>query len=78
MVILLFGTVTVAVSLMLGIRLQSDDFRAADSLVESLFPAFWYSAFIASGQRKAAITSISVGAIIICLTFFVWDLGFMW
>lgn len=30
------------------------------------------------GNPKAAITSISVGAIIICLTFFVWDLGYVW
>ena len=28
--------------------------------------------------RKAAIVSISAGAITICLTFFVWDLGYVW
>ena len=50
----------------------------ADSLVESLFPALVFGIYCKWATRKAAITSISVGAIIICLTFFVWDLGYVW
>ena len=43
----------------------------ADSLVESLFPALVFGIYCKWATRKAAIVSISAGAIVICLTFFV-------
>ena len=76
-VILLFGAVTVAVSLMHW-EYVYNLMIFADSLVESLFPALVFGIYCKWATRKAAITSISVGAIIICLTFFVWDLGYVW
>ena len=76
-VILLFGTVTVAVSLMHW-EYVYNLMIFADSLVESLFPALVFGIYCKWATRKAAISSISVGAIIICLTFFVWDLGYVW
>ena len=50
----------------------------ADSLVESLFPALVFGIYWKRSTRKAAIVSVSVGAVIICLTFFVWGLGYVW
>ena len=76
-VILLFGAVTVGVSLMHW-EYVYNLMIFADSLVESLFPALVFGIYCKWATRKAAITSISVGAIIICLTFFVWDLGYVW
>ena len=76
-VILLFGAVTVGVSLMHW-EYVYNLMIFADSLVESLFPALVFGIYCKWATRKAAIASISVGAIIICLTFFVWDLGYVW
>lgn len=76
-VILLFGAVTVAVSLMHW-EYVYNLMIFADSLVESLFPALVFGIYCKWAIRKAATISISVGAIIICLTFFVWDLGYVW
>ena len=63
-VILLFGAVTVAVSLMHW-EYVYNLMIFADSLVESLFPALVFGIYCKWATRKAAITSISVGAIII-------------
>ena len=76
-VILLFGAVTVGVSLMHW-EYVYNLMIFADSLVESLFPALVFGIYCKWATRKAAITSISAGAITICLTFFVWDLGYVW
>ena len=76
-VILLFGAVTVGVSLMHW-EYVYNLMIFADSLVESLFPALVFGIYCKWATRKAAIASISAGAIVICLTFFVWDLGYVW
>ena len=76
-VILLFGAVTVGVSLMHW-EYVYNLMIFADSLVESLFPALVFGIYCKWATRKAAIVSISAGAIVICLTFFVWDLGYVW
>ena len=76
-VILLFGAVTVGVSLMHW-EYVYNLMIFADSLVESLFPALVFGIYCKWATRKAAIASISAGAITICLTFFVWDLGYVW
>ena len=70
-VILLFGAVTVGVSLMHW-EYVYNLMIFADSLVESLFPALVFGIYCKWATRKAA------GAIVICLTFFVWDLGYVW
>lgn len=76
-VILVFGAVTIFVSLM-NWEYVYNLMIFADSLVECLFPALVFGIYWKRSTRKAAIVSVSVGAVIICLTFFVWGLGYVW
>ena len=76
-VILVFGAVTVFVSLM-NWEYVYNLMIFADSLVEALFPALVFGIYWKKASRTGAIVSVTAGAVIICLTFFVWGLGYVW
>ena len=50
----------------------------ADSLVECLFPALVFGIYSKKATTQAAIVSVAFGAIVCCMTFFWWDLGYVW
>ena len=60
------------------VKVEGSAIRNNNSVSYTHLPALVFGIYCKWATRKAAITSISVGAIIICLTFFVWDLGYVW
>lgn len=77
MIIIGFGACTILISLM-NWEYVYNLMIFADSLVESLFPALVFGIYSKKATSKAAVISVASGAIVCCLTFFIWGLGYVW
>lgn len=76
-IIIAFGACTIFISLM-NWEYVYNLMIFADSLVETLFPALIFGIYSKKATSKAAVVSVAAGAVVCCLTFFVWGLGYVW